>query len=137
MALAVLFVATSVVFLVLDAIMLTQVMAPLFARHIGPLMAEPFRLGPAVGFYLAYVAGLLWLVSWPALRSGGPVLGRAVVLGLMCYGTFEFTSWAILRDWHWTMVATDTVWGGVLTGVSGWAGVAITRRLGLGAARRV
>ncbi|MDP2086726.1 MAG: DUF2177 family protein [Gemmobacter sp.] len=129
MPIAVLFVATSVVFLVLDAIMLTQVMAPLFQRHIGPLMADPFRLGPAVVFYLGYVGGLLALVSWPALRDRRPVLARAVVLGLMCYGTFEFTAWAILADWHWTMAVTDTIWGGVLTGASAWGGVAITRRV--------
>ncbi|MFN3294787.1 MAG: DUF2177 family protein [Gemmobacter sp.] len=129
MPLVVLFLATSAVFLVLDAIMLTQVMAPLFERHIGPLMADPFRLGPAVVFYLGYVSGLIALVTGPALRSGGPVLLRSVVLGLMCYGTFEFTSWAIIADWHWSMAVIDTLWGGVLTGASGWGGVAIARRL--------
>jgi uncharacterized membrane protein len=47
----------------------------------------------------------------------------------MAYGTYEFTSWAIMRDWHWTMVATDTLWGGFLTAFSAWAGVAVTRMI--------
>ncbi|MGQ0567653.1 MAG: DUF2177 family protein [Gemmobacter sp.] len=127
MTLPILFVATFAVFLILDGIMLTLVMKPLFTRHIGPLMAEPIRLGPAALFYAGYIAGLLYLVSVPALRTGAPVLVPAAIIGAMAYGTYEFTSYAIMRDWHWTMVLTDTLWGTALTGVSAWAGVAIAR----------
>jgi uncharacterized membrane protein len=132
MQLVTLYASTAIVFLVLDAIMLTLVMKPLFMRHIGPLMADPIRLGPAAAFYGAYVAGLLYLVSWPALREGGAVLLPAAVIGAMAYGTYEFTSYAIMRDWHWQMVLTDTVWGTLLTALSAWAGVVITRALTAG-----
>jgi len=129
MTLAILYVSTFAVFLILDGIMLTFVMKPLFMRHIGPLMAEPLRIAPAALFYAGYIAGLLYLVSLPALKSGAPVLIPAAIIGAMAYGTYEFTSYAIMRDWHWTMVMTDTLWGTVLTAVSAWAGVAITRAL--------
>lgn len=122
-----LYVATAAVFLILDAIMLTLVMKPLFTRHIGPLLAEPIRIAPAVLFYLAYVAGLVYLVSLPALKTGAPVFLPALIIGLMAYGTYEFTSWAVMKDWHWSMVITDVTWGGFLTAFSAWAGVAITR----------
>ncbi len=124
-----LYLATAAVFLILDAVMLTMVMKPLFTRHIGPLMAEPIRLAPAALFYLAYIAGLMYLVSLPALKTGTPILVPALIMGLMAYGTYEFTSWSIMKDWHWTMVLTDTLWGACLTAVSAWAGVAITRMI--------
>ena len=124
-----LYAATAAVFLILDAIMLTLVMKPLFTRHIGPLLAEPIRLAPAALFYLAYVAGLLYLVSLPALKTGAPLVLPAFLVGLMAYGTYEFTSWSVMRDWHWQMVVTDVTWGGVLTAVSAWAGVTITRAI--------
>ena len=127
MTLVLLTIATFAVFLILDGIMLTLVMKPLFTRHIGPLMAEPLRMAPAALFYAGYIAGLLYLVSVPALKTGAPVLIPAAVIGAMAYGTYEFTSYAILRDWHWSMLVTDTVWGTVLTALSAWAGVAITR----------
>jgi uncharacterized membrane protein len=130
MQLAVLYVVTAGTFLILDAIMLSLAMRPLFERHIGGLLAEPIRLGPAAAFYLAHVAGLIYLVSWPALRDGAPVLLPAAILGAMAYGTYEFTSYAVMRDWHWSMVATDTAWGTVLTAVSAWAGVAAARAVG-------
>ena len=127
MQIAVLYLSTAVVFLVLDAIMLTFVMKPLFTQHIGALMLDGFRLGPASAFYAAYVAGLLYLVSWAALKQGAPVLIPAAVIGAMAYGTYEFTSYAIMKDWHWSMVVVDVTWGTVLTAVSAWAGVTITR----------
>ncbi len=129
MQIGVLYVSTLTVFLVLDAIMLTLVMKPLFTRHIGALMAEPIRALPALAFYAAYVAGLLYLVSWPALKTEAPILVPAAIIGAMAYGTYEFTSYAIMRDWHGQMVVTDLVWGTVLTAFSAWAGVAITRAL--------
>lgn len=126
---AILYVSTAAIFLIVDAIMLTLVMKPLFARHIGPLMAEPIRFGPAAIFYAAYVAGLIYLVSLPALKTGAPVVIPAAIIGAMAYGTYEFTSYAIMRDWHWSMVAADTTWGAVLTALAAWGGVAVTRAI--------
>lgn len=130
MTLIVLLVVTAVVFLALDALMLSLVIQPLFMQHIGPLLADPIRLGPAILFYVGYVAGLVWLVSLPALREGRSVVGPAAVLGALAYGTYELTSYAIMRDWHLSMVLTDLAWGTVLTAVSAWAGVAAARRWG-------
>ena len=127
MQILVLYGATTITFLILDAIMLTLVMKPLFTTHIGHLMLDGFRAGPAAVFYLAYVAGLLFLVSIPALKSGSAVLLPAAIIGAMAYGTYEFTSYAIMKDWHWQMVATDVIWGTVLTAVSAWVGVTVAR----------
>ena len=129
MQLATLYASTAAVFLILDGLMLTFVMKPLFTRHIGPLLADPIRFGPAALFYLAYVAGLITLVSLPALKTGSAVVVPAAIIGAMAYGTYEFTSYSILRDWDLSMVATDFVWGTVLTAFSAWAGVVVTRMI--------
>ena len=47
----------------------------------------------------------------------------------MAYATYELTNHATLRDWTARMVATDLVWGTVLTAVAAWAGVTIARAL--------
>lgn len=129
MQLVSLYLSTAIIFLVLDAIMLTLHMQPLFRRYIGPQLLEQIRLIPAAAFYAAYIAGLLYLVSYPALKTGTAVLLPAAILGAMAYGTYEFTSYAIMKDWSPAMVATDLIWGTVLTAVSAWGGVAITRLL--------
>ena len=126
-----LFIATAAIFLVVDAVMLSLVMRPLFERHIGDQLLDDIRIVPAALFYLCFIAGVIWLVSLPALRAGVPLqalIGGAVI-GAMAYGTYEFTSFAVMKNWHWTMVAADVAWGTVLTGFSAWAGVVITRAL--------
>lgn len=129
MSIAVLYVATAVVFLVLDALMLNFVMRPLFARHIGDMLAEEVRMVPAVLFYLGYIAGLVWLVGLPAMRDGAPVIVPAAVVGAMAYGTYEFTSYAVMKGWHPSMVAVDFTWGTILTAFSLWVGVTVARAI--------
>ncbi len=129
MQLGILYIATTAIFLILDGIMLTLVMKPLFTRHIGALLIEPIRGVPALLFYAAYVAGLIYLVSWPGLKTGAPILIPAAIIGAMAYGTYEFTSYAIMRDWHPQMVITDLLWGTILTAFAAWAGVAVTRAI--------
>ena len=52
-----------------------------------------------------------------------------MLLGALAYGTYEFTSFAILKDWTLRLVVIDVIWGTALTGVSATAGVMITRSL--------
>ncbi|WP_460275409.1 DUF2177 family protein [Celeribacter sp. ULVN23_4] len=129
---ALLYIVTTVVFLGLDVLGIRYLIRPVFERHVGHLLAEPLRLGPAALFYLAYVAGILWLVSLPALKSGAPMqaLIGGMVLGLMCYGTYEMTNYATLAAWSWKQVIIDSLWGTALTGFAAWAGVAVLSRFG-------
>jgi uncharacterized membrane protein len=129
MKISILFISTATIFFIADAIGLRLWIKPVFDRHVSHLFADPFRVVPAALFYLGYVAGMLWFVSAPALRENDPMSAfvGGVGLGLLAYGTYEFTNYATLKDWSIEQVAVDTIWGGVLTGFSAWAGVMITR----------
>ena len=133
MQIATLYIATTLIFLVLDALMMRLHMQPLFSRHLGAGLAENIRWVPALLFYLGYIAGLIALVSWPALKSGSAIVLPALIIGAMAYGTYEFTSYAIMRDWHISMLLTDFIWGTCLTAVSAWGGVAMVRLIFRGA----
>ena len=127
-----LYTVTAVSFFALDAVGLRFLIKPVFDRHVSHLFAEPFRILPAVIFYLGYVGGVLWFVSVPALRANDPIaaLIGGALLGFLAYGAYEFTNYATLRDWSMEQVVFDTIWGGVLTGFSAWASVLIVRYLG-------
>jgi len=105
-------------FLVIDAVALKLFMFPLFSRHVGELFRDNMQMGVALGFYVFYVAGILYFAVLPGLAEQS--LGRAIfngaLLGLMAYGTYEATNMATLRGWSWQMVLTDVTWGAVLTG---------------------
>lgn len=127
-----LYLATALIFLVIDVVGLKLLIKPVFEQHVGHLFAEDFRLGAAGLFYLGYVAGIIWFVSLPALRAGDPTaaLIGGILLGLMAYGTYEFTNYATLKDWTMQQVVLDTIWGAALTGVAAWGGVSIVRAIG-------
>lgn len=124
-----LYVSTALIFFALDALMLRFAIKPLFEAHIGSLMLDQPRMLPALGFYLAYVAAVVYLVSFAALRHGDPLqaLVGGAVLGFAAYGTYEFTSFAIMRDWNFRMVLVDVAWGTVLTAISASLGVWLVR----------
>ncbi len=130
MTLIVLYVATFVIFLGLDFFGLTYLIKPTFEKDIGGLLLENFRVVPAFVFYAFYIVVLLWFVSWPAMTEDKSlvwVLGNAALIGALGYGTYEFTSLAVMKDWTGTMVATDFTWGICLTAVSAAGGVWIAR----------
>jgi len=121
-----LYAITAVIFLGADIVGINLLIRPVFDRHVGHLLATPLRIGPAAAFYLAYVAGILWFVSVPALKEGAPLqaLLGGMILGFLCYGTYEMTNYATLRDWSAAQVMVDMAWGTLLTGAAAWAGVA-------------
>ena len=125
-----LYLITFTIFLAVDYVGLSYLIKPIFEREIGHLMTDQPRLGPAFLFYAFFIAGVVYFASWPATQhdhSLTQVFLNAAFLGAMAYGTYEFTSLAVMKDWTWTMVLTDLSWGTVLTGVSATAGVAVMR----------
>lgn len=130
----VVYLVTFTAFLIVDFVGLSYLIKPIFARDIGPLLLDEFRVVPAFLFYAFLIFVVMWFVSWPALDAGMPLLwvfGSAALLGAAAYGTFEFTNYAILKDWTPTLVMVDLTWGTVVTGGTAVAGVAITRALGV------
>ncbi|ETW11395.1 hypothetical protein ATO8_17030 [Roseivivax marinus] len=131
MQIVTLYAVTALIFLAADAVMLRTVMKPLFTKHLGDAVLDSPRLGAAVGFYLVYIAILLYFVSVPALRDGaaGQALLNGALIGIIGYGTYEMTSYAVMRDWSLEQVAADLTWGTVLTALSAWLGVLVTRAI--------
>lgn len=130
MTIPVLYVLSVALFLAIDAVGLTHVIRPLFEAEAGHLLLEDFKLAPAALFYLFYIGGLLYFVSAPALRDSaslGSVFLSGALLGALCYGTFDFTALAVLKDWTWKLALVDVAWGAALTGTVAAGGVAITR----------
>lgn len=129
---------TALVFLALDAVWLSTATQPVYRPAIGHLMAAQVQWVPVALFYAGYFAALVYFAVNPALAAGRATvaLGRGVALGLLAYGTYDFTNQATLRDWPWHLTLVDLCWGAFNTGVSCLAGAAATSRLLTRAAAR-
>lgn len=126
-----LYLITAAFFLIVDALMLSNVIKPIFEKHLGDALLDSPKLAPAAIFYLFYIGGVVYLASMPALAEAAPVkaLITGAILGAMAYGTYEFTNLATLKSWSWEMVAVDFLWGITLTATSAFVGVWAVMRL--------
>ena len=118
------YVAAGLAFLALDGIWLGLAAPMLYRPAMGGLLAERFRPGAALAFYIVYIAGILLFAVAPALRATSPVqaalLGAA--LGAVAYATYDFTNLATLRDWPARIALIDLGWGMIVTGAAALAG---------------
>ena len=71
-----------------------------------------------IGFLMSYVC-ILGLLCYFIIRPHRPVQ-EAFLLGLLVYGLYEFTNKAIFKKWEFMTVAMDTLWGGILFGLTTW-----------------
>ena len=111
-------------FIVAEIIVLTNVMQPLFKKHIGFLMKEDTNFSIAAIFYLVYVAGVFWFATRAGIKSESSLLAilSGAFLGLLAFGTYEITNYVILKDWKIELVLIDTLWGVVITGSMAYIG---------------
>ena len=70
------------------------------------LQMKPFG---AILCYLFLIFGLYFFI----LREKKTPL-EAFIFGIVVYGVYETTTYALLKNWKITTVITDTLWGGVL-----------------------
>ena len=134
MSLILVYLASLVAFLGIDALWLSKVMRPLFERHVGALLRDEVQFAAAGGFYALYVAGILHFATLPGLRGDGvgAALLNGAILGFLAYGTYEATNMSTLKGWTWGMVATDVAWGMALTALTACVGYYAGAALGLG-----
>lgn len=115
-----LYLSTFVVMLPLDLFFINVLAKKTFTVHVGHLLGEPNMLA-AAAFYVMYIGAIVIFASATATDWKQAALFGAL-LGFVCYGTFEFTNMALLKDWRWPLVAVDLAWGTVVTAIASTGG---------------
>ncbi len=106
---------------VLDFIWLTTVGDSLYRPAMGGMMRAKPDLTPAAIFYVLYIFGLTYLVTWPALFGGSGNVSlvslaiKAGLFGLAAYGTYNLTGLSAINGWPLTVSVIDMAWGTLVT----------------------
>jgi uncharacterized membrane protein len=121
------YLATAVVFFGLDFIWLSNASDLM----LGDLLTEKPNLLVCALFYLVYVSGVVVFAVGPALNGGAwtTAMLLGAILGLIAYGTYDFTNLATIKDWPVVVSVVDLVWGISLTTVAATLGYLITTNL--------
>ncbi len=113
--------AALVCFLLLDGVWLTVIARPMYDAELGPLLADEPVVLAAAAFYLIYLGGVVHLVVRPHLETRRPrlVARDGLVLGLVCYATWDLTNLAVIEGFPPILVPVDLLWGAGLTAIVG------------------
>ncbi len=111
----------------LDAVWLGLIATNWYQAGMAHLMAPSPNLFAAAAFYFIYPVGL---VIFAVLPSAGvkQALQKGALFGLFCYGTYDATNLALLKDWPVGLSLIDVVWGMFVSAMGAGAGALIAAR---------
>ena len=101
---------SAIVMISLDFVYLT-VMKGYFSNQVKAVQGVPLKinyLGAAI-CYIFLITGLNYFIIKPRKS-----VTDAFLLGIVIYGVYETTNYALLKNWSIFTVIIDTLWGGLL-----------------------
>ena len=104
------FLSILVILLLIDSVYLFLTKA-IFGEMVAKIQrtAIQFRLEGAIIVYLLLAVALYYFIVKPGLS-----VWEAGLLGLVIYGTFDFTNYAMFKNYDLKTAIMDTVWGSFL-----------------------
>ena len=103
-----------VILLILDGVFLflNKDMFELQVAEVQRVVLEIKYLGVALCYALLIFALYYFIIK--DRRS----VADAMILGFIIYGVYETTTYALLKKWKLKTMMTDTLWGGILFGLT-------------------
>lgn len=125
------YIFTAIVFFAIDMLWLGKIAKSFYFSNLGHLLAKSMNFTYVGIFYVFYIAGIVFFATRPAMQDGqiSTALLYGALFGFFCYGTYEFTNLATLKDWPVKVLIVDIIWGTVLTGSSAAIGFYLMQKL--------
>jgi len=98
------------IFIVIDLLWLTLIARKIYKKYLGYIMAKKVRIGPALIFYVIFIAGLTFFAIYPATIWYEALLYGAL-FGFIAYATYDLTNLSTLEGWPITITIIDLIWG--------------------------
>jgi uncharacterized membrane protein len=111
----------------LDFLWLGVIAKDWYRDGIGHLMAPTPNWAAAAAFYVLYPIGLMVFAIVPSEGDWLRALTLGALFGLFCYGTYDLSNMAVLRDWPLSLTLMDIVWGAAVSAAGASAGAWVMR----------
>lgn len=107
---------SAILFVVIDFVYL-NIMKGYFEKQVQQIQGSPIKINmvSAMICYIFLIVGLNYFIIQPKKS-----VSDAFLLGIVIYGVYETTNWALLKNWSPLTVIMDTLWGGVLFALTTW-----------------
>lgn len=103
-------------FVLMDLVWIGVVAAPMYRSELGTLLVlgngmSSSRVVAALITWLLITLSLICFVLPEASESAAAALGRGALMGLVIYGVYDLTNYAVLRGWTLKVTLLDIAWG--------------------------
>lgn len=104
------YIVSAIILVLLDSIYLNAI-KDFFGKQVRKVQGSPLKLNytGAILCYIILVLGINYFIIY----QNKSVLD-AFLLGLLIYGVYETTNYALFSEWTMTAVIIDSIWGGIL-----------------------
>jgi uncharacterized membrane protein len=109
------YVAALVAIGAMDFVWLRLIAMPWYQSGMGHLLAAKPNLVGAAAFYFLYPIGVVVFAALPAEGDLVKALLLGALFGAFCYGTYDLTALAVLRDYPAWLAVLDIAWGAVVS----------------------
>ena len=106
---------SGIILLSVDAVYLSLIGQD-YGNMIKRIQGKDMKINPIGGAlcYIIMTLGLNYFILSGKNKKVDDLCLKAFILGLLVYGVYETTSYALLEKWDVKYVLIDTVWGGTL-----------------------
>jgi len=115
------------IFIIVDLTWIAGVMKNFYRSQLGPLskmtnVSMSPNIPASILVWMLIVLGLILFVlpKIPKTGSGFEGVLWGALFGLVVYGVYDLTNFALLKDWSLSMTIVDMLWGMVACGLSGF-----------------
>ena len=105
---------SAIVLIILDSSYI-YLMTGYFKKQVKDVQGSPLQLN-LLGAALCYVF-IIFGLNYFIIKNRKSVKD-AFLLGIVVYAVFELTNLALFKNWHIMSVLIDTLWGGILFGLT-------------------
>lgn len=101
---------SAILFILIDSVYL-NLMKDYFQKQVVKVQGSPLKMNflGAAFCYIFLIVGLNYFIIKPKKS-----IQDAFLLGIVIYGVFETTNYALFKNWSIVSVIIDTLWGGIL-----------------------
>ncbi|MDA9072812.1 DUF2177 family protein [bacterium] len=103
--------------LFIDSVYLSNIGGPMFDNMVKKIQKDDMKLN-IYGAIGAYILMILALYKFIIVERKPPT--DAFILGVCIYGVFDFTNYAIFKNYSLIVGLLDLLWGGILYYIVTW-----------------
>lgn len=106
---------TGIVLFIIDILFITYI----FSHEYKPLIKNVQKSKLEVNFIAAFITYIIMIIGiyYFIIKDKRSILD-ASILGMVIYGVFAGTNYSLLKNWTFKVAVIDTVWGGILFGLT-------------------